>query len=129
MARSRHYLTLFVLLNLAPACAPEKETQEASPPKKVVVLTDSTSWQPGGTVETKVNRLRKEKVRLLISGSPGETGEDLIARLPWLLQPGLDTLYYDANLAGEATADSLRTFLRAQSHPAIVKLIARQGRE
>jgi hypothetical protein len=45
--------------------------------------------------------------RVITSGYPGETAAELTARLPWLLQPGVDVLLYDDRLAGAAAFDSL----------------------
>ncbi|MEO0733266.1 MAG: hypothetical protein AAFZ52_10555 [Bacteroidota bacterium] len=102
----------FLILFLAPACAPEK----TPPTKNLVFLTDTTQWSPRAIRDS----LQKAGYRVLISGYPGETASELQARLPWLLQPGVDVLLYDPRLAGPATFDSLQKQLK--DHPAEVKL-------
>jgi len=61
--------------------------------------------------------------RVVISGYPGETAAELTARLPWLLQPGVDYFFYDHGLSGRAGEDSLRQYLNRTAHPAGVKSI------
>jgi len=61
--------------------------------------------------------------RVLISGYAGETAAELIARLPWLLQPGVDLFVYDDLLAGPAGQDSLTNYLKRTRHPAEVIFI------
>lgn len=100
------YLPPLLILLLAPACAPEAPP---SPPAKsvaVVLLTDTTQW-PAGELTMFRDSLETSNHRLVVSGYPGETPTDLVARLPWLLQPGTEKIIYDPRLAGPA-ADSLR---------------------
>jgi len=116
---------LFTLVVWAPACAPDRQSPETEPaPKKLVLLTDSTDWAPG-----ELNDFRQikeaEGYRMLISGTPGETQESLLARLPWLLQPGVDVLLYDPELAGPGTTDSLVARLGSLAHPARVRSLVR----
>jgi hypothetical protein len=72
----------------------------------VVVLTDTIQWEATALHHLR-DSLTASGYRVIISGYPKETTEELMARLPWLLQPGVDVLLYDDRLAGRAAFDSL----------------------
>ncbi|MEL7160981.1 MAG: hypothetical protein AAFN92_09490 [Bacteroidota bacterium] len=101
-----------LILTLAPACAPQDSSSE--PRKNLVFLTDTTRW-PKTEWRAYRDSLEQTNHRIIISGYPEETATELRARLPWLLQPGVDVLLYDPRLAGSAGWDSLRLFLK--DHP------------
>lgn len=105
----RFIAPLFVLF-LAPACAPAEPPPPPQRALATVLLTDTTVWQKEALLAFR-DSLEKAGNRLVISGYPGETSADLVARLPWLLQPGTGRILYDERLAGSAAADSLRTAL------------------
>jgi len=84
-----------------------------------VLLTDTTRWSPPA-LQAYRDSLTDADYRVLISGSPGESAEALMARLPWLLQPGVDLFIYDERLSGPAAQDSLRAYLTRYAHPAKV---------
>lgn len=88
------------------ACQPAAPTEEIVPPY-VLILTnasaDSTDWIRG--------LKESETVKYVVSGYEDETPRSLLQRIPWLLQPGVDTIVYDLNLAGKAAADSLKVYL------------------
>lgn len=115
---------LLLIPFLAPACAPpDHATADAPPPRRpLVLLTDTTQWRAGQLANYRAG-LEKEGYRVLVSGYPGETPTALVARLPWLLQPGVDRFVYDVRLSGAAGADSLRQALQSLGHPARVELL------
>lgn len=114
----RCWLSLLFVLLLAPACAPPEDVSETPPARHVVLLTDTLKS------DKLITHLRDSLVaagnRVLISGYPEETAEQLTARLPWLLQPGVDLFIYDQDLAGKPGEDSLRNYLSRMEHPAEV---------
>ncbi len=115
----RSLLSLLFVPLLAPACAPAENISEAIlPTRHVVMLTDTL--QTGHLVTDFRDSLLAAGDRVLISGYPGETAEELMARLPWLLQPGVDLFIYDQDLAGKPGEDSLRNYLNRMAHPAKV---------
>lgn len=115
----RSWLSLLFVPLLAPACAPAENTvEEVLPARHVVVLTDTL--QTGHGIRGFRDSLIGAGNRVLISGYPEETAEGLTARLPWLLQPGVDLFVYDQNLAGKPGEDSLRNYLDRMAHPAEV---------
>ncbi|MBC6993188.1 hypothetical protein QWY85_20720 [Neolewinella lacunae] len=118
-------LPLLLIPFLAPACAPSPPAAAAAPlpPRPLVLLTDSTQWAAGALGNYRA-KLEKEGYRVLVSGYPGETPAALVARLPWLLQPGVDRFVYDVRLSGAAGADSLRQALERLGHPAELDLLA-----
>ena len=111
------FLTLLLLPFLAPACAPNEPPSKRTVPKNLVLLTDTSRWEAGRLVTYK-DSLGKAGYRVLVSGYAGESAAELTARLPWLLQPGVDLFIYDNRLAGKAGKDSLVSFLKASGHPA-----------
>lgn len=112
-------LSLLLLLSLAPACAPNEPPLPPPIPKNIVLLTDTSRWAPTELQYYK-DSLAAAGYRVLISGYPGETAAELLARLPWLLQPGVDKFIYDDRLAGPAGGDSLQNYLQTRGHPATV---------
>lgn len=83
-----------------------------------LVLIDTTNSTPQWLA-----KLRKDSSRTVaVSGYAGETSKALLQRLPWLLQPGVDTIVYDQQFLGPEIADSLRQKLVKLS-PATVLLI------
>ncbi|MEM9929534.1 MAG: hypothetical protein AAF840_06935 [Bacteroidota bacterium] len=82
-------------------------------------MTDTTRWA-APTLQAFKDSLSATGYRVLLSGYPGETAADLTARLPWLLQPGVDVFLYDERLAGPAGLDSLQQALERMNHPAEV---------
>ncbi len=117
-------LALLLIPFLAPACAPpDQANADTQPPRRpLVLLTDTTQWRAGALANYRVE-LEKEGYRVLVSGYPGETPAALVARLPWLLQPGVDRFVYDPRLSSAAGADSLRQALQSLGHPATVELL------
>lgn len=116
-------LTLLLLLWLAPACAPDQPPPPPAAAQNLVLLTDTTRWA-ATTLRQYKDSLTTAGYRVLVSGYPGETTTALLARLPWLLQPGVDKFIYDDRLAGSKAGDSLRLFLEQRGHPApVVRLI------
>lgn len=112
-------LSLLLLLFIAPACSPNEPSPPPSVPKNLVLLTDAARWIPTELQHYK-DSLTAAGYRVLLSGYPGESAADLLARLPWLLQPGVDKFIYDDRLAGPAAGDSLDNYLRNRRHPATV---------
>ncbi|WP_157500782.1 hypothetical protein [Lewinella sp. 4G2] len=113
---------LLFLLHLAPACAPNNDSEATAEPRRtnIVVLTDTADWAPNH-LRLLTEQFAKSGSRVLTSGECGETAAQLIQRLPWLLQPGVDTFYVDPRLAGPEVYDSLTNYLERQGHPAAVK--------
>lgn len=112
-------LSLLFIPLLAPACAPaENISAKELPTRHVVMLTDTL--QTGHQITNLRDSLLAVGDRVLISGYPDETAEELMARLPWLLQPGVDLFIYDQDLAGKPGEDSLRNYLNRMAHPAKV---------
>jgi hypothetical protein len=110
----QRFLTLLFVLFLAPACAPNEQASEAEAvavvARPIVLLTDAETWSEVGLKQYK-DSLEAKNYRVIVSGFTGETVGDLVARLPWLLQPGVDLFLYDSALAGPAGADSLRAYI------------------
>jgi len=102
---------------------PEEEPLRA---KNLVLLTDTTQWKPPVLHRYK-DSLQRAGYRVIISGTAGETAEELLARLPWLLQPGVDVFVYDERLVGSAGLDSLAAYLTRASHPATILALS-EGR-
>jgi hypothetical protein len=105
---------LLLGLFLAPACSPNEKTLQAdhdSPQPHLVLLTDAERWPDQDLTRLK-DSLREANYRVIISGYAGENAEDLLQRLPWLLQPGVDLLLCDPRFLPPAGMDSLRSFLR-----------------
>lgn len=113
----RCFFTLLLALFLAPACAPEKSVVEKFTSSHLVLLTDTLQWE-AQRLEQYRDSLKTAGFRVLISGRSGETAPELKARLPWLLQPGVDLFIYDQRLAGKAGMDSLKSYLDFAGHPA-----------
>jgi hypothetical protein len=121
---NKTWLSLLFIPLLAPACAPADNTvEEVLPVRHVVVLTDTL--QSGNLMAGFRDSLIGAGNRVLISGFPAETAEELAARLPWLLQPGVDLFIYDQKLAGKPGEDSLRNYLDRMDHPAEVVSLQR----
>ncbi|WP_026232245.1 SGNH/GDSL hydrolase family protein [Neolewinella persica] len=99
-------LALLLLTFLAPACAPKDPPSPPATLQNLVLLTDTTQWE-ATTLQSLQDSLASSGYRVITSGYPGETAAELTARLPWLLQPGVDVLLYDDRLAGAALFDSL----------------------
>lgn len=87
-----------------------------------MLLTDTMTWAPKG-LDRYRDSLEAENYRVLVSGYPGETPAELAARLPWLLQPGVELFLYDPTLAGKEGADSLRRALESLGREIPVRLI------
>lgn len=122
MNRSRTIILFCLLvLALAPACSPNEPPPPPPRPVHVVLLADTTAWPPGRLARLRATRPPGQ--RLLVTGFPGETTTELLARLPWLLQPGVDTFLYDTMSLGPTGADSVRTFLREWGTPVPVTAI------
>ena len=93
------------------SCAPPppEDAPAAAPLRNAVLLTDTLGWPPGALASYR-DSLTVAGYRVLVSGAPGgETAPELLGRLPWLLQPGVDLLLYDPRLAGPGVLDCLRT--------------------
>jgi hypothetical protein len=120
------FIALLLLAVFAPACAPNEPPPERTIPRNLVLLTDTTQWKDGHLKSYK-DSLTSTGYRVLVSGYPGENAAELTARLPWLLQPGVDLFLYDKRLAGDAGKDSLVNFLNMHEHPAKVSEIIHDG--
>jgi hypothetical protein len=107
-------LTLLLLTVFAPACAPKDPPPPPATLQNLVLLTDTIQWE-ATTLHHLLDSLAASGYRIIISGYPKETTEELMARLPWLLQPGVDVLLYDDRLAGAATFDSLLLQMKVMS--------------
>ena len=120
---------LLLAIYLVPACAPDRPTERSRAGGKILLLSDSTRWRKGGKLRLLMNAWRENDLRVITSGTPEESPASLGQRLPWLLQPGVDTLYYDTRLAGPAGADSIRLQLERLGHPASLFIIADKDME
>jgi len=87
---SRCFLFLIALLT---GCAPNATTSKELDPTYVLLLADTSLQTPEWL--TAYRRNSAHHVTVVVSGEPGETTDQLLRRLPWLLQPGVDTLYID----------------------------------
>ncbi|TXF91126.1 hypothetical protein FUA23_02545 [Neolewinella aurantiaca] len=117
-------LSLLLLPFLAPACAPNEPAPQRKIPRNLVILTDSSDWKPGKLLRY-TDSISSAGYRVLVSGYPEENAAALSARLPWLLQPGVDLFIYDDALAGPAGLDSLKNYLERTGHGAKIERIAR----
>ena len=124
----RCYPALLLALFAAPACAPNDPVREKAPLVKAIILTDTTAGR-AERIERLYDDLVARGQRVLISGEAGETAAGLAARLPWLLQPGADAIYYDEDLAGPPGYDSLRSVLDRMYHPASLQRLPASGGE
>ncbi|MFK8161478.1 MAG: hypothetical protein AB8H12_03360 [Lewinella sp.] len=113
-------LTLLLLTFLAPACAPKDSPPPPATLQNLVLLTDTTQWE-AAKLHHLQDSLSANGYRVMTSGYPGETADELTARLPWLLQPGVDLLLYDNRLAGTAVFDSLVRQVGVLSPPTQVR--------
>jgi hypothetical protein len=111
--------TLLLLTFIAPACAPNEPPPERAVSRNLVLLTDTTQWN-NDHLEAYKDSLTAAGYRVLVSGYPSESAAELSARLPWLLQPGVDLFLYDERLSGKPGKDSLMNFLNTTGHPARV---------
>lgn len=84
----------------------EGSDQETEPGAYVLVLTDTSK-----TIPPWLEELRKEETggrTLVVSGYPGERVAELMTRIPWLLQPGVDSLIIGPDYeGGKRICDSL----------------------
>ena len=102
-----------------PALAGETSI-EAKPAYNLILTKENPATTPW------IVTLRShQRAKYVISGEASETGISLLQRLPWLLQPGVDTIIYDPGLAGTTVVDSLRQLLMEQS-PHTVLLVHEQ---
>ena len=115
--RERRQVVLLILLLTLSSCLPDVPPPPPEPTQNLVLLTDTTYWLPG-ELNAWRDSVLAEDYRLIVSGFPGETAADLVARLPWLLQPGVDRFVYDPRLAGPEGYDSLQTALTRWGHHA-----------
>lgn len=104
-------LPLFVLALLLVNCQTET-VQEATPPPSTytLVLTDTTVAAPSWLGD--YNKKTSLGNKTVISGFPHETPDEVIARLPWMLQPGVDTLLIDQRFLpnGQEICDSVASW-------------------
>lgn len=91
-----------------------------------MLLTDTTQWAPS-LLSAYKDSLTEAGYRVLVSGYPGERAGELKARLPWLLQPGVEVFLYDERLAGAAGLDSLTAYLKSVGHPGILRSVRHPG--
>lgn len=118
---------LLLVFCLAPACAPSSDKEgkaEQQNPRPLVLLTDASTWAEEDLTTLK-DSLEAAHYRVLVSGFSDETPEQLVARLPWLLQPGVSLFLYDEALAGATGEDSLRNALQRLGHDAPVQVLQR----
>ena len=114
---------LSLLLLTCAACLPDRREPPPPPDFRVVVVADTSRWAAGELLRLRAD-YAAPNFRLLITGYPGETAPALTARLPWLLQPGVDRFLYDTISLPPAGLDSLRRFLERSGHPASVDVLA-----
>lgn len=88
------FTVLFFLLVLT-SCETTSKEQLPLPfsPTYVLILTDTSMGTSQWVVDYRKEQLNRAKV--VVSGFPGEAAAAVLARLPWLLQPGVDTLLID----------------------------------
>lgn len=113
-----------VLISIATSLVKKKRfsTKEEARSNYVLILSAET---PETAPWIKAFRKTSTSTYVL-SGYPDETAKGLMKRLPWLLQPGVDTLIYDPALAGWEVADSLKKYLQNYA-PATVMLIRKDA--
>jgi hypothetical protein len=114
----------FLLATLG-ACTRNEAAADAAPTPRsyTLILTDTTAANGFTTLLVDWRKDRHFNAVLAVSGYPDETKLSLLQRLPWLLQPGVDTLYYDPALAGPELLLSLRDTLSILSPVTTVKLL------
>lgn len=83
-----------------------------------MLLTDAERW-PEDRLAALKDSLQDNNFRVVVSGYPDERTDELLARLPWLLQPGIDLLLVDPDFLSPAGVDSLKTFLAERGQPQI----------
>lgn len=85
------------------------------------MLTDTTAADGTALVLAALRNERPARAVLAVSGYPLESPASLLQRLPWLLQPGVDTLYYDPALAGPELLRTLQDTLSMLSPTTTVR--------
>lgn len=117
-------LSLLLLGCLAPACSPkdEQSAPEDDSLRHLILLTNAARW-PEDELAVLRDSLAGEGCRVIVSGYPGEGVKQLVERLPWLLQPGVDVLLCDPKFLPATAVDSLRAYLDATGHPAEVNAL------
>ena len=78
---------------LLTACGPSVPEWQAEHSTYVLLLADTSRNTPRWV--TTYRQSVSPQVTVVVSGDPNETTEQLLQRLPWLLQPGVDTIYID----------------------------------
>lgn len=113
----RLLLSLVLLSCVGLSCTSEERSVGGDQSIYVLVLTDTV-----GTDNAALARLRaRPGTTVAVSGSASEPQGRLLNRLPWLLQPGVDTLFYDPDLAGPDLLDSFINRLALSSPNTIVR--------
>lgn len=118
-------LLLAILLATLGACTQNESATDAAPTSRsyTLILTDTTAINGFSTKLASWRKERHPHAVLAVSGYPNETKLSLLQRLPWLLQPGVDTLYYDPALAGPDLLLTLQDTLSILSPITTVKLL------
>lgn len=78
-----------------------------------LVLTDTSHHTSDWLAQRRSWNLSHQTIA--VSGYAAETDTSLLQRLPWLLQPGVDTLAYDPDLAGQSAVKLLENYLQENS--------------
>ncbi|MEO1255983.1 MAG: hypothetical protein AAFY41_14025, partial [Bacteroidota bacterium] len=91
---------------LLTACGPSVPEWQAEHSTYVLLLADTSRNTPRWV--TTYRQSVSPQVTVVVSGDPNETTEQILQRLPWLLQPGVDTLYVSEDYQeGTRICDSL----------------------
>lgn len=97
----------------------ERSTKNAIAPQTYTLVLADESQAPLPWLTALRHR---NDSKIAVSGYADDTPESVLQRLPWLLQPGVDTLLYDPALAGRELIDSLKQAL-ALSSPTTVLVV------
>lgn len=115
--------TIILLISLATLLVPiilrKSDGQSVAPETKqayTLVLTNAPD------ADWLISLRHREDAKIAVSGYADDSPESVLQRIPWLLQPGVDTLIYDPGLAGEGLIDSLEAVLKQHS-PTTVYLV------
>ena len=100
--------SIFLFSLMLASCQPDQNVEKANLSSTyVLILADTSTQVPPWLINYRKSSLKNNKI--VVSGYPAETHNELLARLPWLLQPGVDTLIIDRNFVDDhrAICDSI----------------------
>ncbi|PHI19492.1 hypothetical protein CEQ90_12400 [Lewinellaceae bacterium SD302] len=106
---------------LAPIILRKSDSQAVAPEKKqtyTLVLTNASD------ADWLINLRGREDTKIAVSGYADDSPESVLQRIPWLLQPGVDTLIYDPNLAGPEIKDSIINLLNTSSPTTVFRKLS-----